>query len=297
MLTKEIVFGATLFFVGFIPFVLSKNAYTINREILDMKEHAKALTEEHTKLDAALKKLEEECKSKIKELVTKNVHIEEQRKAKALELTSVIYEHSQAKIEERFSMDALNTAYTMRNKYALKVELYTQELEQLQNRRTTKLSERCHRMKPEFDNYGTKLSTRSLPGELKPSNRAEIVVLQNQLNQEKVIVTALINKVSNLKDRIKSTGESCEKDMKAHQEKFASTATVLNKILEDLDVVKIDLKELRANSILIQKQLKSIREDGERLKAQSISLRHQIEKYFEDKQCYKRIAGLTFQFK
>lgn len=297
MLTKEMVFCATLFFVGFIPFVLSKNAYTINREILDMKEHAKALTEEHTKLEAALKKLNAECKSKLKELVTKNVHIEEENKAKALELSSVIHEHSQAKIEERFSMDALNTAYTMRNKYALKVELYTQELEQLQNRRATKLSERCHRMKPEFDKYGTKLSTRSLPGELKASHRAEIVVLQNQLNQEKVIVTALINKISNLKQEIKSTGESCEKDMKTQQEKFARTATELNETLQNIDVVKIDIKELRANSILIQKQLKSIREDGEKLKAQSISLRHQIEKYFEDKQCYKRIAGLTFQFK
>lgn len=297
MLTKEIVLGATLFFVGFIPFVLSKNAYTLRREILDMKEHAKALTEEQTKLDAALKKLTEECESKLKELVTKNVHIEEHRKTKLLELSSVIFEHSQARIEERFSMDALNTAYTMLNKYTLKVELYTQELEQLQNRRTTKLSERCHRMKPEFDKYGTKLSTRSLPGEPKASDRAEIIVLQNVLNQEKIIVTALINKVSILKDKIKSTGKKCEDDMNQQQEKFARTAADLDKTLQDLDVVKIEVKELRANSILIQKQLKSIREDGERLKAQSISLRHQIEKYFEDKQCYKRIAGLTFQFK
>lgn len=297
MLTKEIVFGATLFFVGFIPFVLSKNAYTIKREILDMKEHAKALTEEHTKLDAALKKLTEECKSKLKELVTKNVHIKEHHKTKLLELSSVIFEHSQARIEERFSMDALNTAYTMLNKYTLKVELYTQELEQLQNRRTTKLSERCHRMKPEFDKYGTKLSTRSLPGEPKASDRAEIIILQNLLNQEKIIVTALINKLSLLKDKIKSTGKKCEDDMNVQQTKFATTAADLDKILQDLDVVKIEVKELRANSILIQKQLKSIREDGERLKAQSISLRHQIEKYFEDKQCYKRIAGLTFQFK
>lgn len=297
MLTKEIVFCATLFFVGFIPFVLSKNAYTINREILDMKEHAKTLTEEHIKVEAALKKLNEECESKLKELVTKNFHIEEQHKAKLLELSSVIYEHSQAKIEERYSMDALNTAYTMRNKYALKVELYTQELEQLQNRRATKLSERCLRMKPEFDKYGTKLSTRSLPGEPKASDRAEIIVLQNQLNQEKVIVTELINKLATLKDELKTTAKSCEDKMKEHQEKFAGTATVLNKALQDLDVVKIDVKELRANSILIQKQLKSIKEDGERLKAQSILLRQQIEKYFEDKQCYKRITGLTFQFK
>lgn len=297
MLTKEIVFGATLFFVGFIPFVFSKDAYSIKREILDMKEHAKTLSQDHIKLEAMLLKVKQDCENNRKQLRIRNKQADEKNEEKNLEFHAVIYEHSEAKLEESFSMDALNTAYTMRNKYALKVELYTQELEQLHNRKTSKLAERCHRMKPEFDIYGTKLSTRSLPGQPKASDRAEIIVLQNQLNHEKVIVTGLMSKISVLKKQIELTGKKCESDLKELQNYFVNATIILNKLMEDTDLVKVEVKEMRANSILIQKQLKSITEDGEKLKAQSIALKNQIETYFEDKQCYKRIVGLTFQFK
>lgn len=297
MLTKVIVFGATLFFVGFIPFVFSKDAYSIKREILDMKEHAKTLSEEHIKLDGMLRKLKQDCENNSKQLQIKNKQADEKTEAKMLEIHAVVIEHGQAKIEERFSMDALNTAYTMRNKYALKVELYTQELEQLQNRKTSKLSERCHRMKPEFDIYGTKLSTRSLPGQPKASDRAEIIVLQNQLNHEKVIVTGLISKISMLKNQIELTGKKCESELKELQELYVNKTKTLNELIQDTDLVKVEVKEMRANSILVQKQLKSVTEDGEKLKAQSIALKNQIETYFDDKQCYKRIVSLTFQFK
>lgn len=297
MLTKEIHVGATLFIVGFIPFVFSKDAYTINKEILDMKEHAKALNEEHAKLVAMHEKLDQDCKNNMNQLRIKTTQLGEQAEQKTLELQSVVYEHGQAKIEERFSMDALNTAYTMRNKYALKVELYTQELEQLQHRKTTKLSERCLHMKPKFDQYGTKLTTRSLPGQPKASDRAEIIYLQNQLNQEKIIVTELMGKISTLKKKIDSTGKQCEKNLKDLQKVFAQKASHLNEVIQNIDVVKVDVKELHANSLLIQKQLKSVKEDGERLKAQSIALKAEIEKYFGDKECYKRIADLSIQYK
>lgn len=212
MLTKEILFGTTLFFCGFIPFVFSKDAYTINKEILDMKEHAKTLSQEHTELVATLQKLEQDCEKNLKQIEIKNTEVDNQIEVKRREVDAVTHDHGQAKMEEHYSMDALKTAYTKHHKYTLKVELYNQELQQLQNRKTTKLSERCHLMEPQFEKYGdTRLTTRSLPGQTKASDRAEIIVLQNQLNLEKIIVTKLISKISELKKKLKQLDSSVKK--------------------------------------------------------------------------------------
>lgn len=85
--------------------------------------------------------------------------------------------------------------------------------------------------------------------------------------------------------------------MKRKQKIYTDNASYLSELIQGIDVVKIEIKEMRDNSQKIQKQVKSVIEDANKLKAQSIALRSQIETFFEDKQCYKKIADLTIQYK
>uniref|UniRef100_A0A1B6L0B9 Uncharacterized protein n=1 Tax=Graphocephala atropunctata TaxID=36148 RepID=A0A1B6L0B9_9HEMI len=278
------------------PLVFSDDGFDLKRQIADMNENAKLLEEENRGLAQKLDVVKQECEAQLVPLRERREEFVRKNQMAVQILEELNNNLTQKEQEEAFLIKAINREIIIHNKYSLKIELYNHELDLFRERQQNSISEKCHLLKPLFQKYESALSVRSFNIRKKYSPKDYIIVLQNQLNQVKLVVQGLQNKNQELRNEIVSFGKLCESKKESIIQLIQTSEEALRNAMNDIDLVKIELEQYIAIVEKLTLDLQELKQKNERLRGDSIRLKNEVAGFAVDNECYAKISVLKINY-
>ncbi|KAG8291596.1 hypothetical protein J6590_056849 [Homalodisca vitripennis] len=274
----------------------SSTKNTIRRDIHEMQQSAKVLEGERIILTEKLEEAKTVCDEMLKPLRSKQAEFEDYQRETIEVVQRLSGNITLKRQEEEVLIKALHREFLTHNKYSLKIELYSQELEVFEDRKRRGLALGCHSLRLLFPKNESLIAPRSMGVEEKYSTRDSIVVLQNELNNVKHDLHTQESMNQEITSQIENTYRLCEAQKQD--------------LLHLLGATEADLKEILANAGLLQEewekyvsvvekytmQLGELKRRNEELKAESSRLSEAVTSFEEDSECYMELSTMKINY-
>lgn len=271
-----------------------QDIYRIKKKILELQDHAKFLDQDNIEQSSLLAAVKKECESEISKLQDEQNRLHKSNIKEAEKLQVLAEKVLQKQDEERKVNNALQRATIYNKKYTLLVELYSQELNLLQNRKKVGRAAKCQLLQPYFEKYETDLTLRSARvGRRSVSQKDEIIVLQNELNLKKLAVRALMDRQNELRVELKSYNTFCAATNKRMMRLTQKLGEHSKDISEDLAHLQLEYEDGVRAVAKATKQLDDVLSSNNSLKEQLRRLKETITSFQQDLACYKRLRALN----
>uniref|UniRef100_A0A1B6MI12 Uncharacterized protein n=1 Tax=Graphocephala atropunctata TaxID=36148 RepID=A0A1B6MI12_9HEMI len=279
-----------------VSLVYSNTLKKVRNEINELHENAKVLEEEHQKLAVVLENAKRQCEEGLRPLREKQAEFEGyQREATSVARDlagNITLKHQ----EEQYLIKALHRELLIHNKYSLKIELSSQELELLESRRREGLGEGCRSLRHSFPQHESTLAVRSMGIKQQYFDKDAVVVLQNELNSAKIVIQALETKIDMLVSEIQNFGKLCEAQKNDLLRLINSTETELKEILINVELFQEELEKYTKTVEKLTVQLHDLKESNKWLKSESSRLNDALKSFSDELECYTEMSNLAINY-